>query len=76
MLVPAPEIGDLYIGWIVEKGNTGLANAIEAALKVLFANGKYAEILAKYDISDLNLPAPGVNIGQDASNWVQTKPNS
>jgi len=76
VLVPAPELGDLYIGWIVEKGNTGLANAVEAALKVLFENGKYAEILAKYDISDLNLPAPGVNIGQNASNWVQPKPKT
>lgn len=76
VLVPAPELGDLYIGWIVEKGNTELATAIEAALKILFENGKYAEILAKYDISDLNLPAPGVNIGQNASNWVQPKPKS
>ncbi|MDC9826245.1 transporter substrate-binding domain-containing protein [Devosia sp. ZB163] len=76
VLVPAPELGDLYIGWIVEKGNTGLANAIEAALKILFENGKYAEILAKYDIADLNLSAPGVNIGQNASNWVQPKPKS
>jgi len=76
VLVPAPELGDLYIGWIVDKGNTGLANAIEAALKILFENGKYAEILARYDISDLSLPAPGVNIGQNSSNWVQPKPKS
>ncbi len=76
VLVPAPELGDLYIGWIVQKGNIELATAIEAALKVLFENGKYAEILAKYDVADLNLPAPGVNIGQNASNWVQPKPKS
>lgn len=76
ILVPAPELGDLYIGFIVDKGNTELANAIDAALKVLFANGKYAEILAKYNISDLNLDAPGVNIGQNASNWVQPKPTT
>ncbi|MDB5585577.1 MAG: hypothetical protein JWP26_547 [Devosia sp.] len=76
ILIPAPEIGDLYIGFIVDKGDTELANAIEAALKILFANGRYAEILAAYNISDLNLDAPGVNIGQNASNWVQPKPKS
>lgn len=76
ILIPAPELGDLYIGFIVDKGNTELANAIEAALKILFENGRYAEILATYNISDLNLDAPGVNIGQNASNWVQPKPKS
>jgi polar amino acid transport system substrate-binding protein len=76
ILIPAPEIGDLYIGFIVDKGDTDLANAIEAALKILFANGRYAEILAAYNIADLNLDAPGVNIGQNASNWVQPKPKS
>lgn len=75
-LIPAPELGDLYIGFIVNKGQTELANAIEAALKILFENGRYAEILAAYHISDLNLDAPGVNIGQNASNWVQPKPKS
>jgi polar amino acid transport system substrate-binding protein len=76
ILIPAPEIGDLYIGFIVDKGDAELANAIEAALKILFDNGRYAEILAAYNISDLNLDAPGVNIGQNASNWVQPKPKS
>lgn len=75
-LIPAPELGDLYIGFIVDKGNTELANAIEAALKILFENGRYAEILATYNILDLNLDAPGVNIGQNAANWVQPKPKS
>ncbi|MBN9333730.1 transporter substrate-binding domain-containing protein [Devosia sp.] len=76
ILVPAPELGDLYIGFIVDKGHTELASAIDAALKILFENGRYAEILAAYNISDLNLDAPGVNIGQNASNWVQPKPAS
>lgn len=75
-LIPAPELGDLYIGFIVNKGQTELANAIEAALNILFENGRYTEILAAYHISDLNLEAPGVNIGQNASNWVQPKPKS
>lgn len=75
-LIPAPELGDLYIGFIVNKGQTELASAIEAALKILFENGRYTEILAAYHISDLNLDAPGVNIGQNASNWVQPKPKS
>lgn len=76
MLVPAPEIGDLYIGFIVNKGNDGLAKAIEVELKVLWTNGKYKEILARHDIADLDLPGPGVNIGERASNWQQAKPKS
>lgn len=75
-LVPAPEVGDLYIGFIVDKGNEGLAKAVEAALAELWANGKYREILARYDLADLDLPAPGVNIGERASNWKQAKPKS
>ena len=76
ILIPAPELGDLYIGFIVDKGDTDLANAVNAALEILFENGRYAEILAAYNISDLSLDAPGVNIGQNASNWVQPKPKT
>jgi polar amino acid transport system substrate-binding protein len=72
-LIPSDDLGNLYIGAIVDKGNTELAEAIHAAVKVLFDNGTYAEILAKWDLSDLALKAPGVNIGQEATNWVQPK---
>ncbi|WP_454703041.1 transporter substrate-binding domain-containing protein [Agrobacterium burrii] len=73
LLVPTPEVGDLYIGFIVNKGNTDLANAVAAALKILVDNGRYAEILAAYNIPDLKLETTGVNIGEKASNWLQVK---
>ncbi len=71
--IAAPEVGNLYLGAIVDKGNTGLADAIKAALQVLFDNGTYAKILAKWNLSDLAIPAPGIDIGQQASNYVQPK---
>lgn len=73
-LIPSADLGNLYIGAIVDKGNTELAEALRAAYQVLFDNGTYAEILAKWNLSDLALKAPGVNIGQEATNWVQPKP--
>lgn len=75
-MVPAPEIGNLYIGFIVDKGNDDLAKAVEAGLKVLWENGKYREILTRHLIPDLEIPAPGINIGERASNWEQPKPKS
>ena len=75
-IVPAPEIGDLYVGFIVDKGNDGLAKAVSAALQTLWDNGQYKEILARYGIADHDLPAPGVNIGESASNWQQAKPKT
>jgi len=76
VLVPAPEIGNLYIGFIVKKGNDGLAQAVKAALQVVFDNGKYQEILARHQIPDLAIKAPGINIGEEATNWQQAKPRS
>lgn len=76
VLVPAPEIGNLYIGFIVDKGNAGLAEAVRAALQVLWDNGKYSEILARHLIPDLEIKAPGINIGEEASNWQQAKPRA
>jgi len=76
VLVPAPEIGNLYIGFIVDKGNAGLAEAVKAALQVLWDNGKYSEILARHLIPDLEIKAPGINIGEEASNWQQAKPRA
>ena len=72
-LIPAPEFGNLYIGAIVDKGNTQLAEALKAALQVLFDNGSYAKTLAKWGLSDLAIPAPGINIGEQATNWLQPK---
>lgn len=76
VLVPAPEIGNLYIGFIVDKGNDGLAQAVKAALQVLWENGKYHEILARHLIPDLAIAAPGINIGEEATNWQQARPRS
>ncbi len=73
VLVPAPEVGDLYIGFIVNKGNTDLASAVAAALKILVENGRYAQILAAYNVPDFKLGTTGVNIGENASNWLQVK---
>lgn len=72
--VDAPEIGNLLYGAVVKKGNLPLARALEAALQVLFANGTYSAIHKKWDLVDQTIKAPGINIGSQASNFVQPKP--
>ncbi|MGV3490059.1 MAG: transporter substrate-binding domain-containing protein [Devosia sp.] len=71
-LLPSTEMGDLYLGYLVSKANPSLSKAIAAALEILFADGTYAAILAKYDVSDFAIPAPGVNIGHKAAYFVQS----
>lgn len=70
--IDAPEVGNLYIGFITKKGNTEFQKAVVAGLEVLFEDGTYAEILKKYNISDHAIDKPGINIGSAASNWVQS----
>ncbi|BCG82207.1 transporter substrate-binding domain-containing protein [Mesorhizobium sp. 113-3-3] len=71
--VAAPEFGNLYIGYIVNKGNAGLSNALLAGLEVLIRDGTYAKILAKWDASDNALKNAGINIGSEATNWKQPR---
>ena len=47
-------------GIALPKGN-GMAAAVEAALKELIANGKYADMLKKWNLSDGAITAPEVN---------------
>jgi len=70
----APDLGNLYLGIIVKKGDTELAEALQAALQVTFDDGTHQEILDKWNVGDLTIPAPGINIGAEASNFVQPKP--
>jgi polar amino acid transport system substrate-binding protein len=71
--INAPEFGNLYVGFIVNKRNKDLSDALLAALKIMFADGKYSSILAKWNLSDHAIPTPGIDIGSKASNWKQPK---
>ena len=71
--IDAPEVGNLYEGIITKKGNDELTGALTAALAILFEDGRHQAILDAWNVGDLNIPAPGVNIGSEASNWVQVK---
>jgi len=52
--------GDL-VGTSLAKGNDELRDVLYGAWKVLFENGKYEEILAKYGMESTALPEPVVN---------------
>lgn len=52
----------LYLGIIFAKDNTELQQAWKEGLEAIIANGTYAEILKKWDISDLALDEPGINL--------------
>jgi polar amino acid transport system substrate-binding protein len=50
------------IGAVVKIGDTQLATALLAALQELHADGEYAAIMKKWDITPLALKSPGINL--------------
>lgn len=53
--------GVAYTGIGVLKENADLTKALEAALQAVMDDGTYAELLAKYDLSDYGVPSATVN---------------
>ncbi len=51
-----------YLGIVIKKENTELANAMLAALKAVQASGNYDKIMDKWDLAPLKLPTPGINL--------------
>ncbi len=50
------------VGAVVKTADTGLAHALLAALQELHADGGYAAIMKKWDITALTLKNPGINL--------------
>ncbi|ANY08899.1 transporter substrate-binding domain-containing protein [Pseudonocardia sp. HH130630-07] len=46
--------------------SSGLGPALQAAFEELFASGRYAEIMQKWGLSDVTVPAPEYNAGTPA----------
>lgn len=53
--------GVAYTGIGVLKENADLTKALEAALQAVMDDGTYADLLAKYDLSDYGVPSATVN---------------
>ncbi|MBD1554735.1 ABC transporter substrate-binding protein [Pseudomonas typographi] len=51
-----------YLGIVIKRENTDLANAMLAALKAVHASGNYDRIMEKWDLAPLKLPNPGINL--------------
>lgn len=51
-------------GMAVDKNNTALATAIQAAVQELMDNGEYQKLLEKYDVADAGLKEAKLNDGQ------------
>lgn len=56
------KLPQLYLGMIFANDNTELQQAWKGGLEAIIANGTYDEILKKWDISDLALKEPGINL--------------
>jgi polar amino acid transport system substrate-binding protein len=61
-IVPTPLMPKFYDGIIVKKDNTQLQQAILTALEQLIDDGIYQRILAKWHVSAVILPHPGINL--------------
>ena len=59
-----PLLPKLYLGIVINKSSTQLGKALLAALKAIQADGTYAKVLAKWKISPLALPTPGINLAK------------
>lgn len=60
---PNPLVEPLYIGVVVKRENTELRDALFEAMKGVFADGTYEEIMRNWDIpKHAWLKAPGVNL--------------
>ncbi|AHF76029.1 Family 3 extracellular solute-binding protein [Sodalis praecaptivus] len=51
-----------YLGIVVQKDNTALAQALLGALNVLWRNGEYERIMHKWDLQPVMLEQPGINL--------------
>ncbi len=51
-----------YNGMVVAKDNMQLAEALLAALKAVQAEGVYSKVMAKWNISPLEIEEPGINL--------------
>jgi polar amino acid transport system substrate-binding protein len=54
-------------GFVLRKADTQLAAALLAGTKALLADGTFDKIMAKWDLSALELKAPGINVGSSAA---------
>ena len=70
--IDAPQVGNLLEGLGLKKGSTQLENALVAAVKDLQKDGIYKAVFTKWHIPQLEVKAPGINIGSQASNYIQT----
>lgn len=61
-VIESPLLPKIYLGMIVEKSNTQLAEALFAALKAVYAEGVYDKIIDKWNLKLLKLDEPGINL--------------
>jgi len=61
--VPLPEAGTLLLGMTVAKQNGGITQAVDAALKVMVADGYYKKALEHWGLGDFAIE-PGVNLAK------------
>ena len=60
--VTSPLLQKYYNGMIFNKSATELQKAFFAALKAIIADGQYAAIMKKWQLPDLALTKPGINL--------------
>lgn len=51
-----------YSGIVIGKDNTQLQKAMLAALEAIIEDGQYDKIMAKWDLSEMSIEKPGINL--------------
>ncbi|MGA8120183.1 ABC transporter substrate-binding protein [Rouxiella badensis] len=60
--VQMPLMPKYYLGMVVAHENDALSQALLKALNVLYENGTYDKIMARWELSDVRLAKPGINL--------------
>lgn len=61
-IIPSPLLSRTYVGIVVDRAADDLAKALLGALEAIVADGTYAKIMADWDLNDIALDEPGINL--------------
>jgi len=64
-VIPSPLLSRTYVGIVVDKDADDTAQALLGALEAIIEDGTYDKIMAEWDLQDIALDEPGINLATE-----------
>ncbi|MEH1016519.1 ABC transporter substrate-binding protein [Micromonospora sp. CPCC 206060] len=64
-IIPSPLLSRTYVGIVVGLEADGTAKALLGALEAIIEDGTYDKIMSKWDLKDIALDKPGINLATE-----------